>query len=174
MTFEEELEAELAGAPTREAPIVDTVDAFEGDPNVRELDAAPAVELKVVEPGAVHPMAAQWAKWRPAFAEAMAGGFQTIDALERQVLQGRVQFWPGKDAALVTEIVSYDGGERAIQGLWAAGDLAKVVELIPGAEAYGRLMGCTSVLVEGQAAWARILKPMGYERWSVTLKKSLT
>lgn len=142
-----------------------------------EEEAAPAepprAELSVVGPDSVHPMAAQWARWRDRFAEAMDGSFHTIEGLERLVLQGRVQLWPGRNAAIVTEIVTYVGGERAIQGLWAAGDVAEVMDLIPGAEAYGRLMGCTSVLIEGRAGWARALKALGYAPWSVTLRKAL-
>lgn len=130
-------------------------------------------ELTVVTPQTEHPMAAQWARWKPLFAEAMDGSFHSIDGLEKLVLQGRVQFWPGKDAAIITEIMTYVGGEKAIQGLWAAGDMAEVMELVPGAEAYGRLMGCTSVLIEGRAGWARALKSLGYKPWSVTVRKPL-
>lgn len=130
-------------------------------------------DLAVVGPDAVNPMAAQWAKWRDRFAEAMDGSFHTIEGLEKLVLQGRVQFWPGRNAAIVTEVQEYVGGEKALQGLWAAGDLAEVMELIPGAEAYGRLVGCTSVLIEGRAGWTRPLKALGYAPWSVTLRKAL-
>jgi len=35
------------------------------------------------------------------------------------------------------------------------------------------MMGCTSMLVEGRAAWKKLLGPMGYEPWSVTLRKAL-
>jgi hypothetical protein len=133
----------------------------------------PAAPLAAVTPATVHPHAAQWAKWRDRFAEAMDGSFQSIDGLEQLVFQNKVQLWPGKNCAIITEIVTYVGGEKAIQGLWAAGDVAEVLELIPGAEAYGRLMGCTSVLIEGRAGWARALKVMGYQPWSVTVRKAL-
>jgi len=157
MTLEEEL-AEL-GVP-----------AVEGAQPAVE---SPRAELTVVGPATVHPIGAQWLKWRDRFAEAMDGSYQTIESLEKLVLQGRVQFWPGRNAAIITEVQTYPGGERAIQGLWAAGDVAEVMELIPGAEAYGRLHGCTSVLIEGRAGWARPLKALGYAPWSVTLRKAL-
>lgn len=163
MTLDEEL-AEMgvsAGAPELPAPPV--------------ADAPSAVlqHLTVVGPETVHPMAAQWAKWRSRFAEAMDGSFHTIEGLEQLVFQGRVQFWPGKNAAIITEIQDYLAGERTLQSLWAAGDVVEVLEMIPGIEAHGRLQGCASVLVEGRAGWTKPLKALGYEPWSVTLRKTL-
>lgn len=135
--------------------------------------AAPKPDLKVVAEGAVNPVAVQWLKWRDRFAEAMSGSFHTIEALEQMVFQGRVQFWPGRDAAVITEVVSYAGGETALQGLWGAGDLDEIRQMIPGLESYGRLRGCTSVLIEGRAGWVRALKDQGFEPWSVTVRKAL-
>jgi hypothetical protein len=35
------------------------------------------------------------------------------------------------------------------------------------------MQGCSTALVEGREGWAKALKPLGYGRWSVTLKKKL-
>jgi hypothetical protein len=45
--------------------------------------------------------------------------------------------------------------------------------MAPGVESMGRMMGCTEMLIEGRAAWAKLLKPLGYEPFSVTLRKAL-
>jgi len=147
-----------------------------GVPPVTEAAApapAPKAALAVVNADTqTPPWALAWERWKPEFAKAMDGSFHTIDALESMIFKGAAQLWPGAKAAIVTQIVSYPG-EKALQGLWAAGDLAEVRALIPGVEAYGRLLGCTSVLVEGQAGWVRALKDMGYAPLSVTVRKAL-
>lgn len=163
MTLEEEL-AELgvtAAAPALPAP----------PPAAPQ--AAPPAALTVVTAETVHPMAAQWAKWRPRFAEAMDLSFDTMEGLERMVLQGKLQFWPGHNAAVITEIYPYAGGEKVLQGKWAAGDAEEIMQMVPGIEAFGRVQGCTTVLVEGREGWARALRAQGYSKWSVTLRKAL-
>lgn len=134
----------------------------------------PERQLSLVAPDAVSPMAAQWAKWRQPLAEAMDLAFDTMEGLEQMVFQGRLQFWPGRGAAVITEIYTYAGGEKVIQAKWAAGDVAEIMEMVPGIEAFGRMQGCTTALVEGREGWVRPLKPLGYSRWSVTLRKRLT
>lgn len=144
-----------------------------GLPQVQQAPPASAPPAPApVTAETVHPMHAQWSKWRPEFAKAMDGSFHTVDALERLIFQNRAQLWPGARAAIVTEIQDYPG-ERVLQALWAAGDVDEIIALIPGLESFGRLMGCTSVLVEGQKAWQRVLKPHGYGHWSTTLRKAL-
>jgi len=79
----------------------------------------------------------------------------------------------GKDAAVVAEPQDYPGGAKAMQVLWACGDLAEIVALAPGIEAMARMIGCTKMIVEGQKGWERVLKPQGYEFFSVTVAKEL-
>jgi hypothetical protein len=130
---------------------------------------APRPELKIV-PRPLHP---QWERFKPQIAEAMDGGFYSIEGVERGLADGRLMLWPAKDSAVITEILTYQGGERVIQALWACGKTEEIVALSPGIEAYGRLMGCTSFLVESREAWKRVLKPLGFELWSVTMRKGL-
>jgi hypothetical protein len=158
MSLEDELAEMGVGAPKETAP---------------PAPAAPRPEMTVVETGATHPLAEQWAKWRPRFAEAMDLAFDTMDGLEKMVFQGRLQFWPGREAAIVTEVYTYAGGEKVIQAKWAAGDMKEIVELSAGIEAFGRAQGCSTALIEGRSGWARHLKALGYQHWSVTLKKKL-
>lgn len=152
--------AELGLAPLE--PVVVGVIAPEPEP-----------ALKAVGPDhPPHPMGAQWAKWRPMLADAMDGSHHRIEEVERGVFQHRLQFWPGEKAAMVTEIVDYSGA-KAIQVMWMAGDIEDAIAMAPGISAFGRLMGCTEVLIEGRPGWQRVLKPHGFELWSVTLRKAL-
>lgn len=121
----------------------------------------------------VDPVLLQWARFRDRFGEAMSEGFWTLEDLEQKVAAKRAFFFPGHDAAMVAEIVVYPGGARVFQVLWACGDVAELLQMAPGVEAMGRMLGCTHALIEGQQAWQRLLKPLGYDLFSVTLRKAL-
>jgi hypothetical protein len=144
-----------------------------------DIDAAVAgpprvngrLKLEPVE--AADPLLVQWAKFRDQFAEAMTGGFWTIEDLETKIAEKRAFFFPGRDAAMVAEIVIYPGGTRAFQVMWACGSVPELLQMAPGVEAMARMMGCDEVLIEGQEAWKRLLKPLGYELFSVTVRKAL-
>lgn len=139
-----------------------------------ELDAMeiPQLPVKPVTPDTPNPLHAQWLRFRPLFEEAMVDGLYTIEGLERSVGQGKAIFFPGKNAALVAERVTYD--DRSVfQVLWCVGDLDEAVGMAPGVEAIGRSLGCSEILIEGRKGWERVLKPLGYEPWSVTVRKLL-
>lgn len=143
-----------------------------GDEMAAALAAAP--DLAVPPVGAfVSPLEAQWVRFRDDFAEAMEGGLYTVEDLEEMILEGRAYFWPGAAAAVVAERVVYPSGEAVLQTLWAVGDLAEVLTLEPALCATARLLGCSRVLIEGRKGWERLMKPAGYEPWSVTLQKVL-
>ncbi len=55
----------------------------------------------------------------------------------------------------------------------AGGDMDEVVAMIPGVMSVGRMMGCSSVLVEGRKGWERVLAALGFEHFSTTLRKDL-
>ncbi len=93
-----------------------------------------------------------------------------VDVL-RSIQNGAV-FWPGKGAAMVTEI-SDQGGERIISTLTAGGDKSELRQMAMGVEAFGRANGCAWAYVEGRKGWERELKADGYEFQSVTLRKAL-
>ena len=120
------------------------------------------------------PIHREWARFKDRFATAMEDGLYTIEALEKKIGQGKAIFLPGRDAAIVAEKVTYDGGRSVLQTLWAVGDLQEVIALSPGLEAMGRIMGCSQMLVEGRKGWEKVLAPHGYKPWSVTLTKDLT
>lgn len=138
-------------------------------PDLMEPDGAEVIELATE----VDPLLSQWARFRDRFADGMEGGFWTIEDLEQKIAHRRAFFFPGKDAALVGQIEVYPGGERVFQFLWAVGDVNELVAMVPGCEAMARMMGCTGMLIEGREAWKKIMGPLGYKPWSVTLHKGL-
>lgn len=119
------------------------------------------------------PTLVQWARFRDQFAEALGDGYWTLEDLEQKIASKRAFFFPGKNAAVVGEIQVYPGGNHVMQFTWAVGDVAEVVSMEPGLIALSRMMGCNEVLIEGRMAWAKLLAPLGYETWSVTLRKAI-
>lgn len=138
--------------------------------------------LAYEEPDTVHrlareenPMLAQWARFKDRFAEAMEddASLYTIEDLEQRIATRRAFLFAGKESAVVAEVVDYPGGAKAMQMLWSCGDLGEIVALAPGIEAMARMVGCTKMIVEGQKGWERVLKPHGYQFFSVTIAKEL-
>ena len=120
-----------------------------------------------------HPLFAQLERCRAWLEAGLEGGFYTWEDLCSAIVHGRAYLWPGKNSAMVTQDEEYPSGERVMQVWTAGGDLNEILEMAPGVEAAARNRGCTAVLIEGRAGWARALKARGYEQWSVTVKKAL-
>lgn len=139
--------------------------------NDSEPVAAP--RLKLHDPEPVDPLLSQWAKFRDQFSEGMRDGFWTLEDLEQKIADKRAFFFPGRDAAMVGEISVFPGGARCFQILWACGEVAELLQMLPGVESMARMMGCTTMLVEGRPAWKRVLETQDYKLWSVTLHKGL-
>lgn len=117
---------------------------------------------------------AGYLSFRPAFSEVIDERYHTLDWLDAQVLQGKVQFWNSDNAALLTEIKTYPTGARDIHVVISAGDMREVVEILrPQAEEFGREAGCLAATVESRVGWARALKPHGYESHQLTVRKEL-
>ena len=123
-----------------------------------------------------------YSRFRPSFAEALDPRLHTIEHLDDLLFSGRAQIWFGDEAAIVTEIRTYPTGARVIHGLAAAAApdaqpgraVAEIVEiLIPQAESWGRSIGCILAIIESRPAWARALKPHGYEPHQVAVRKEL-
>lgn len=85
----------------------------------------------------------------------------TPDALLADLIAGRAQLWPGAASCIVTQCVLAPHGP-SIHGWLGGGDLADLVSLTPGIEAFGRAMGCEWATIEGRRGWARVYGPFGY------------
>ena len=137
------------------------------------LTVAPDGEVVINLSTTVDPLLSQWARFRDRFQTAMDDGFWTIEDLEQKIAHRRAFFFPGADSALVGQVEVYPGGVRVFQVLWAVGEVEELLRMAPGVEAVARMMGCNEILIEGREAWEKLLKPNGYELWSVTLRKAL-
>lgn len=110
----------------------------------------------------------QFARFREGFAQACEGTLYSIDELEQGVATRRLWIFAGKDSAVLVE-----WNDDAAQLMWATGDMAELVSLLPGIEAVARMRGCTRLVVEGPRGWERVLRSQGFGFYSVTLAKGL-
>lgn len=119
----------------------------------------------------------EWAlycRFRPEFLKVMDERYHTIDWLDQQVVSGEFRFWHSDNAASITEMRTYPTGAKDIHCIIAAGELPEITRVLaPAAEQWGREQGCVRALIESRPAWARALKPLGYETHQVIVRKEL-
>lgn len=115
---------------------------------------------------------AQFERCKPWLEAALKDTFYTLDDVERALIEGRAKLWPGKESAIVTELITYPN-EKSMQCWLAGGNLDEILGMIPGIEAEARLIGCTSATVQGRHEWQKVLADKGYEFYSVTLRKAI-
>jgi len=135
--------------------------------------------LRVVEqspppPPSASPAMKEWERCKPWIEAALEGGFYGIDHVEAMLNRPHnpAQFWPGKNAAIVTEV--QDHGSCRVLFVWAAGgDMEEIIGMAAGIEAVGRLLGCEYAMSEGRDGWARVMKKHGFEHYSTTIRKAL-
>lgn len=116
--------------------------------------------------------ASDWAAWRGEIAKACDGSHQTIDSIEADIAEGRALPVYGQGCCFIVEIHQYPG-VRSCQVTWGAGELKPILAAMPHLHDWARGRGCTEMLIEGRAGWARALRDLGYETWSVTVRKAL-
>lgn len=111
----------------------------------------------------------------PWLAAALARGDRaglSRDELKALLLEGQAMLWPGEGGALVTQCVIRPEG-RFLHCWLGAGSLRGLLELRPGVEAWGRVMGCQIASLEGRRGWDRVFRPFGYVRNGSELRKEL-
>lgn len=87
-----------------------------------------------------------------------------------EILSGRAQLWRGDTAAIVTQLTR---PPPTIHCWLAGGEMAGIMDLRPGIEAWGRAQGCETVTLEGRPGWARMLAAQGYTADGDELRKAL-
>lgn len=141
------------------------------DLELQEMGIDPAEPALPAVREVARPPHAHWTRCKGWIAEGLGDGLLKIEDLEAALIKGEAILWPGQACAIVTEFVDYPSGERASQVMSAGGDLAEILSMVPGMEAFARLNGCSASIVEGRKGWSKVLKD--YEFLSIKLKKAL-
>lgn len=112
----------------------------------------------------------EWARcapWLEAALRRSPDGY-TLEAVLHEVWAHNATFWPGPDAAMVTERC----GDEA--NVWVAGgSLSGLLRMAPIVEAGLKDRGFTAVTIMGRRGWDRALAPHGYCRDGDELRKVL-
>lgn len=90
-----------------------------------------------------------------------AGATHSIEDVRQAVEDGRVQFWPGQNCALVTEILLYPQTKRVRVWL-AGGDLEEIGQMLQMGEWWAKEIGADGIEVVGRKGWAKVLQSDGF------------
>lgn len=117
---------------------------------------------------------AEWARcaqWIDA--ARLHGAPQSLEQIKEGIVEGRYQFWPAVDAAVITQVVR--GVRPELNIYLAGGALERLRDMLPVLELYGRSMECVSVTILGRVGWQRtfLTKEMGYKLTMVQLEKPI-
>lgn len=103
-----------------------------------------------------------------------SGGTHTFDDVCQMVSEGRLQYWPGPNSIVVTEIIEYPR-KRTLHFFLAAGNVAELEVMYPKIEEWGRLHGCDSATLTGREGWVRsfLSRKEGWHQKLVVMAKDL-
>ena len=93
--------------------------------------------------------------------------------LENEISNGRIALLSNDTAIIGVERKVYPGGYEELHGMFAAGDMNGVLELIDQAVDAAKLQGMDGASIASKPAWARILKSRGFVPDQLTITREL-
>jgi len=93
--------------------------------------------------------------------------------LERMIAEGKIALLSNETAIIGVERKIYPGGYEELHGMFAAGEMDGILELIDQAVAAAELQGLDGATIASKPAWARILKSRGFVPDQLTITKEL-
>lgn len=103
----------------------------------------------------------------------LAGNTHTLEDVQKQIDEGTLQYWPGVNSAIITEIIEYPQ-KRTLHFFLAGGNLAELEAMYPVVESWGRAQGCVAASTTGRPGWERtFLKREGWNPRAVVMTKGL-
>jgi len=86
-------------------------------------------------------------------------------------MNGRVEFWPGKKCALISQVVQYPQ-KKMIHVFLAGGDISEIQEMEPHIVEWAKEKGCSALSLTGRPGWTRsFLQDIGYKNTQVQMIK---
>lgn len=101
-----------------------------------------------------------------------SNGSHDIDDIWQGLEQGTLLFWPGKNSAIITELLVYPK-KKVFHIFLAGGKLEEVLEMWDSIEIYAKVVGCSSLSVSGRKGWVRVLESRGAKHLCTTVAKEL-
>lgn len=87
----------------------------------------------------------------------------TIDDIEDKIRHGFFHLWPGKNSAMITELVNLPQ-ERVYNLLFAGGKYDEIEGIIEQIEVFARAIGCSKLMGGGRPGWHKKVKHLGFKR----------
>lgn len=93
----------------------------------------------------------------------------TLREVEQHIRDGKWEFWPGVDSAVVTAV------DLDLRILLAGGTLDELSRMLPEIEADGRRRGCRTIRALGRKGWQRtfLTRDMGLQPSAILYTKIL-
>jgi hypothetical protein len=102
-----------------------------------------------------------------------AHGTFDINDVFNDVVNGTAQFWPGKNSAVVTQIVPYPK-KKVLHFFLAGGDIKELEEMEPGIIEWAKSQGCEAITLTGRPGWTKsFLQDIGYKCTQVQMFKEI-
>lgn len=114
----------------------------------------------------------EWERCRPWIEAALthAGDFYTADDIKAEIDAGDAVFWPGADAAVVTQFWDFPRA-KAVNFWLAGGDLEELRVMHDAIIEWAKAKGCDHAIIAGRSGWSRAL---GYKPAWTAMSKELS
>ena len=83
-------------------------------------------------------------------------GTHSLEDVAMALDKDEMQFWPGINTAIVTEIINYPR-KKIIHVFLAAGDMDEVIRILPYIEKHGKSEGCVQLAMTGRKGWEKVM-----------------
>lgn len=105
---------------------------------------------------------------------AFSGGTHTFDDIRDGVAAGTLQFWPGAESVVITQILTHPR-KQELHFFLAGGNLASLEKMYPHILAWGKSIGCHSATMIGRKGWERtvLVSKGGWQQKQVCLEMDL-
>ena len=93
--------------------------------------------------------------------------------MEAEIAAGRIATLANDTAIIGFEAKRYPGGATELHGMFAAGELAGILDLIEQVCSLGTELGVTVAAIDSRAGWQRVLKSKGFAPDRLRIVKEL-
>lgn len=93
--------------------------------------------------------------------------------VEGEISAGRIALLANDTSIIGVERREYPGGLIELHGMFAAGEMAGILELIDAAVLVAQQQGMDCAAISSAPAWGRILKSRGFAPHQLTIVKDL-
>lgn len=120
---------------------------------------------------------AEWDRCEPWLEAALATARddRTLDDIFYAVVMGEMQFWPGRESAMVTQLLDHPNGRRECNVLLGGGTLDELEQMLVEIERFATANTATVMTVLGRRGWERsfLTRKAGYLPVATLYRKDL-